>query len=71
MSAAIMLFILTLILFVRGGGGSLSADTDLSADTRLRRPGGYELICCYCRGRDSFYGHTAHEEGSPPRRFRF
>lgn len=51
MSAAIMLFILTLILFVRkrgvGGDSQASPDsgeTDLSADTRLRRLGRAALL---------------------------
>lgn len=50
MSAAMMLFILTLILFVRkrGGGDSQASpdcgETDLSADTRLRRLGRAALL---------------------------
>lgn len=70
MSAAIMLFILTLILFVRGG--SPSAETDPSADSRLRRPGEDQLICWKCRGRDFFtdtlrtFTLAPNEEGSPP-----
>lgn len=47
MSAAIMLFIQTLILFVRGLGGVAgfpvcSRDTDQSADTRPRE----DELCC-------------------------
>lgn len=66
MSAAIMLFILTLILFVRGG--SLSAETDPSADTRLRRPGEHELICWNCRDffTDTLRTFTLAPDESPP-----
>lgn len=64
MSAAIMLFILTLILFVGGElGGSLSTETDPSADMRLRHPSDDQLICWNCRGR-RFYGHAANVHAS-------